>query len=74
MLAQFTDGHQFEQDMSEDALPAFRNQLPPNGREDALEGVKEPLLSGVDGVNQIRRNSFRSDRISINGPPIDCKR
>ena len=65
MLGEIADGHQLEQDMSKDSLPAFDDQLLSRGRDDALEGVEQAFLSRVDGVNHIGRNSFRSDPISI---------
>ena len=48
MLGQFADGHQFEEDVSKDPLPARADDPLTGGGYDALEGVEEAILSGVD--------------------------
>jgi hypothetical protein len=41
--------HEFEEDMSEDALPAVFDDFPSGGWDDTLERVEESILSWVDG-------------------------
>ena len=58
VFREVTDGHQFEQYVSEDGLPAVRNDLLPCRWDDPLERVEESVLSGVDGVDHGGRNSL----------------
>ena len=57
MLGQFADGHDFEEDMAKDSLPALADDPLAGGGNDALEGVEEAVLSGVNGVDHDGRNS-----------------
>ena len=65
VLAEFADGHDFEEDMAKDALPAVADDLPPGRRDDPFKGVEEAVLSGVDGVDHGGRNSFSKIWLSI---------
>jgi hypothetical protein len=58
MVSQFVDGHEFEEDMSKDALPAVGDDALARGGDNAVEGVGGAGLSGVDGVNHNGRNSW----------------
>jgi hypothetical protein len=58
MVGEFGDGHEFQEDVSEDALPARGDDPLADGRDDPLERVEEVVLSGVDGVDHGRRNSL----------------
>jgi hypothetical protein len=51
MLGELADRHDFEDDVSKDALPAAGDDLDACGRYDPLEGVKEAVLSGIDGMD-----------------------
>jgi hypothetical protein len=57
-LREFSDGHGLEDGMSKDPLPSVSDDLPSGRWDDPLEGVKETVLSRVDGVDHDRRNSF----------------
>jgi hypothetical protein len=65
VVCQFVDGHDFEQDMAKEPLPAVADDLSADRWEDALEGVEESVLSGVDGVDHAGRNSFPGYGLSI---------
>ena len=65
MLGQFAHGHQFEEDVSKDSLPARADDPLTGGRYDALEGVEEAVLSRVDDVDHGGRNSFRTGCLSV---------
>ena len=64
-FARFADGHDLEDGMSKDPLPAVFDDLPPCGWDDPLEGVEEAVLSGVDDVDHGGRNSFYKGQLSI---------
>ena len=74
MLGQFADGHDFEEDMSKDPLPAVGDDPLTGGGDDALEGVEEAVLSGVDDVDHGGRNSFLRIWLSIELRPAKVKR
>ena len=69
MLGEFADGHDFEEDMAKDALPAVGDDLASGGGYDALEGVEEAVLSGIDGMDHSGRNSFSKIWLSIECRP-----
>jgi hypothetical protein len=50
MLAQKLGGHEFEENGAKHGGPALVEALPRPGRKDAGKGVKEGVLSGVDGM------------------------
>ena len=57
ILGQFANGHHFQEGMPKDPLPTLGDD-PLTGRGyDALEGVEEAILSGVDHVDHNGRNS-----------------
>ena len=57
ILGQFANGHHFQEGMPKDSLPTLGDD-PLTGRGyDALEGVEEAILSGVDHVDHNGRNS-----------------
>ena len=58
VFAEFADGHQFEQDVPEDALPSFLNEFATSQRDDPFKRVEEAVLSGVDDINHGGCNSF----------------
>ncbi len=58
MDAELGDGHDFEEDVAKDPLPAVGDDPPSDRRDDAVEGVEEAVLSGIDGVDHVGRNSF----------------
>jgi len=62
---EFADGHDFEQDMANESLPAVADDLSPRRRDDAIEGVEEAVLPGVDGVDHGDRNSFPGYELSM---------
>jgi hypothetical protein len=69
MLGQLVDGHQFEQDVSKDALPAVGDDTSSRRGNDALEGVEEEFLSGIDVVDQNGRNFFTGSQIILSERP-----
>lgn len=73
VLSEFADGHHFEQDVAEDALPAVADDLPPGRRYDPVKGVEEAVLSRVDGVDHGGRNSFSKIRLSIEWRPGESR-
>jgi hypothetical protein len=74
VLREFADGHDFEQDVAEDALPAVADDLPSGRRYDPFKGVEEAVLSRVDGVNHYGRNSFSEIWLSIEWRPGKSRR
>jgi len=58
VLAQLGDWHQLEQDMTKDSLPAIRDAFETQGRNDALERVKQTALSRINGVAHMSHNSM----------------
>ena len=58
MLGELGDGHEFEEDVAKDALPAVGDDPPPDGGDDPVEGVEEAVLSGIDGRDHGERNSL----------------
>jgi len=60
VFRQIADGHDFEDGVSKEPLPAVFDDLPACRRDDPLEGVEEAVLSGVNDVDHGRRNSFSS--------------
>ncbi len=65
MLGQFTHGHQFEEDVSKDSLPARADYPLTGARYDTVEWVKEAALSRVDDVDHGGRNSFCRGCLSV---------
>jgi hypothetical protein len=51
--------------MAKDALPTFGDDLATGGRDDALEGVEEAVLSGIDEMDHGGRNSSTGLCLSI---------
>ena len=68
MLSQLVDGHGFEDDVSKDALPSRADDPLADGWDHSVEGVKEAVLSGIDGVDHSGRNSFTRIWLSIESP------
>ena len=58
VVAELGDGHDFEEDVAKDPLPTVGEDPPSDRRDNALEGVEEAVLSGIDGVDHGGRNSF----------------
>ena len=54
VFSEVADGHDFEEDVSKESLPAVGDDPSSDGRDDALEGVEEAVLSGIDGVDHGR--------------------
>jgi hypothetical protein len=71
--AEFGDGHHFEQDVAEDALPSFLDDLPAGRRDNTIKGVEEAVLSRIDGVNHGGRNSFYEIWLSIEWRPGESR-
>ena len=63
MFGQFAHRHHFEEDVSKDTLPARADDPLTGGRDHALEGVEETVLSWVDDVDHSGRNSFFQDMV-----------
>jgi hypothetical protein len=51
VFSEITDGHEFQEDMSKDALPSVANDPASGGGNHTVEGVKEAILSRVDGMD-----------------------
>jgi hypothetical protein len=74
ILGQFANGHHFQEGMSKDSLPTLGDD-PLTGRGyDALEGVEEAILSGIDHVNHNGRNSCFRIWLSLQLHPTKVKR
>ena len=69
VAAEFVNGHDLEEDVAKDALPAVGDDPPPDGRDDAVEGVEEAVLSGIDRVDHVGRNSLSKFWLSIESRP-----
>jgi hypothetical protein len=52
-----TPGHHFQEGMPKDPLPTVGDDLLAGRGNDALEGVEEAILLGVDHVDHNGRNS-----------------
>ena len=73
VFGEVSDGHEFEEDLSEDALPAGFDDFPTGGWDDAVEGVEESVLSRVDEVDHGGRNSLDYRRLSISCPAVESR-
>ena len=69
VAVEFVDGHDLEEDVAKDALPAVSDDPPPDGRDDAIEGVEEAVLPGIDRVDHVGRNSLSKFWLSIESRP-----
>ena len=58
MLSEFADRHDLEDGMSKEALPTVADDFATCRWNNALKGVKEAILSGVDGMDHGGRNSL----------------
>ncbi len=58
VLGELSDGHDIEDGMSKDPLPAVSDDGPSGRRNNPLERVEESVLSGVDGMDHGGRNSM----------------
>jgi len=56
ICGQFRDGHFFEEDMPEHALPSPGDNFEASRSDEPLTGVQKPLLSRIDFVNHGRHN------------------
>ena len=65
VLGQFAHRHDFEEDVSKDSLPTRTDDPLAGGRNHALEGVEEAVLSRVIRMDHGGRNSLFRDRLSI---------
>src|SRR3954453_19808126 len=70
VLGELVDGHDFEDGMSKDPLPTVGDDRPAGGWNHPLEGVEDAVLSGVDGMDHGRRNSFTGNYLSIECRPV----
>jgi len=73
VLGEIDDGHEFEKDMPKDGLPTVADDPPSDGRDDALKRVEEAVLSRIDGMDHIGRNSLSRYHLSIAAPTLDVK-
>ena len=69
VLREFADRHDFEDGMSKEALPTVADDFATCGWNNALKGVKEAVLSRVDGMDHGGRNSFINIQLSIESMP-----
>ena len=74
MGAEFGDGHDLEEDVSKDALPSVGDDPPSDRWDDAIEGIEEAVLSGIDGMDHGGRNSFSRLWLSIERGPEMSRR
>jgi hypothetical protein len=63
--AEFGDGHDLEDDVAKDALPSVGDDPPSDRWDDAVEGIEEAVLSGIDRMDHGGRNSFSRLWLSI---------
>ena len=69
MLSELGDGHELEENVAQEALPAVGEDPPPDGRDDTVEGIEQAVLSGIDGVKQGGCNSLSKLWLSIESHP-----
>ncbi len=67
MTGELTDGEDVEDDVAKDALPPLGDDPVAGGRDDAVEGVEEACLSGVNDMDHGGRNS--SDKLELSIEP-----
>ncbi len=65
VFGKIANGHDLENGMSKDALPAVGDDLDACGRYDPLEGVEEAVLSGIERMDHSGRNSLSKIDLSI---------
>ena len=65
MSSEFDDGHDLKEDVAKEALPSVGDDPPPQRWDDAVEGVEETILSGIDGMDHGGRNSLSKRCLSI---------
>ena len=58
VFAEFPNGHEVEQGSAKEPLPAHGNALASQRRDEAIEGVKETVLSWIDGMAHGNHNSM----------------
>ena len=73
MLGELADGHDFEDGVSKDPLPAVADDLPSRRWNNPFERVEEAVLSGVDGMDHGGRNSFSKIWLSIEERPRESR-
>ena len=73
MLSEFADRHDLEDGMSKEALPTIADDFATCRWNNALKGVKEAVLSRVDGMNHGGRNSLSGNYLSIEWRPVKSR-
>ena len=72
-LARSRDGHDFENGMSKDALPAVGDDLNAGWGYDSVEGVEEAVLSGVDENGSWRAQLLIQDLVKYKAKAREVK-
>ena len=65
VFGEFANGQDFEDGMSEDPLPTVFDNRPAGRWNNPLKRVEEAILSGVDEMDHIERNSLSKNPLSI---------
>jgi hypothetical protein len=60
--------------MAKDALPTVGDDSATDRRDDAIEGIEEAVLSGIDGTNHGGRNSLPGRWLSMESRPPNVER